>query len=90
MSTGGDVACKDVVELITDYLEGALPVDLRAAIDAHLATCDGCTDALAQMRETIRLTGGLSEDHVPTAEREAVRSAFRAWRSDALADPPPA
>ena len=84
------MACRDVVELLTDYLEGALPEDLRAEIDAHLASCDGCTNALEQMRETIRVTGALSEDQVPTAEREAVRAAFNAWRRDALPDLPPA
>jgi len=88
MSTGGDVACKDVVELLTDYLEGTLPADLHAEIGVHLAACHGCTNALEQMRETIRLTGSLSEDRVSTAEREAVRAAFRAWRRDALPDPP--
>jgi predicted anti-sigma-YlaC factor YlaD len=90
MSVGGDVACKDVVELLTDYLEGALPSDLRRRIDEHLGACDGCTNALEQMRETIRLTGGLTDDRVPPAEREAVREAFMQWRRDALLDPPQA
>jgi predicted anti-sigma-YlaC factor YlaD len=90
MSTGGDVVCQDVVELLTDYLEGALSADLRRRIDEHLGACDGCTNALEQLRETILLTGRLTEDQVPPAEREAVREAFIEWRRDALLEPPQA
>ena len=65
------LTCKEVVEIVTDYLEGALSPEDRARFDQHLAVCDGCTNYLEQMRETIRLTGMLSEDQVPAAQRNA-------------------
>jgi anti-sigma factor RsiW len=72
--------CRTLVELVTDYLEGALPDEERARIDAHLAGCDGCTAYLEQMRTTIRLTGMLTEDQIPVEAREELLGAFREWR----------
>jgi anti-sigma factor RsiW len=72
--------CRALVELVTDYLEGALPDEERARIDAHLAGCDGCTAYLEQMRTTIRLTGMLTEDQIPAEARDALLGAFREWR----------
>lgn len=72
--------CKTLVELVTDYVEGALPEETRARIDAHLAECDGCTTYLEQMRTTIRLTGMLTEEQIPAEAREALLSVFREWR----------
>lgn len=73
--------CKTLVELVTDYLEGALPDDERARVEAHLATCDGCTTYLEQMRTTIRLTGMLTEEQIRAEAREALLGAFREWRA---------
>jgi len=75
------VSCSELVELITDYLEGALPEPERAQLDEHLATCDGCTAYLEQFRTTIRLTGMLTEEHVSVQARDALLSAFRGWSS---------
>lgn len=61
-----DVPCREVVELLTDYFEGALPVEQRAALEQHLLTCEGCTRFVDQMRTTIRLTGRLQEEDVPS------------------------
>jgi hypothetical protein len=71
--------CQEFVELVTDYLEGALaPVDLQR-FEQHIAACDGCTGYLEQLRMTIRLTGTLTrEDISPEAERTLV-AAFRDW-----------
>ncbi len=59
-----DLPCNEFVELVTDYLDGALPGDLVANIDAHLAICPGCRRVVAQWREVIRLTGQLAESDV--------------------------
>ena len=75
-----DLACREVVELVTDYLEDALPADLRIAVERHLAMCDGCAAYLAQFRETIRLTGSLREDDVAPEAMEALLGAFRQLR----------
>jgi anti-sigma factor RsiW len=72
-----DVVCREVVERLTDYLEDAMPAADRAAIDAHLAGCDGCTNALDQLRRTIRITGTLGLDDVPEAQRDALLAIFR-------------
>lgn len=60
-----DVRCREVVEVLTDYLEGALPVAQRAALEQHLLTCEPCVGYLEQMRTSIVLTGRLQEEDVP-------------------------
>jgi anti-sigma factor RsiW len=74
------LVCREFVELVTDYLEGALPDHERVRFEAHLAECDGCTAYLEDMR---RLVGSLHElpDPPPDpATREALLSAFRDLR----------
>jgi anti-sigma factor RsiW len=75
------MSCQDLVELVTEYLEDALAPEDRVAVEAHLADCDGCTAYLEQMRTTIRLTGALTEEHVPREAREPLLRVFREWRS---------
>ena len=73
------LTCHEVVELVSDYLEDALPPEDRRRVEEHLATCDGCTRYLAQMRETIRLTGMLTEEQIPDEQKTALLDAFRGW-----------
>ena len=75
------MSCIELVELITEYLEGALPQDRRARFEEHLRACDGCTAYMEQFEATIRLTGMLTEDQVPADAREALLGAFRGWVS---------
>jgi anti-sigma factor RsiW len=84
VSERDDIRCADVVELITDYLEGALPSDQRARVEAHLAGCDGCSMVLDQFRETIRLTGTVREDELTEPQRSTLLQAFRNWSSGTL------
>ena len=72
-------SCQELVELVTDYLEGALtPADLRR-FEEHIALCDVCTEYLRQLRETIRIVGAITpEDLSPGAEAELL-SVFRSW-----------
>ncbi len=74
-----DIACQQLVELLSDHLEGTLPADEQARVVAHLSTCDGCMAALEQLRETVRVAGSLEEPAVEEPERERVRQAFRRW-----------
>ena len=74
-----ELACQELVEIITDYLEGALPPSERERFDAHIQTCDGCRDYLEQMRITIRLVSMLSEDDMETAARDHLLQLFRDW-----------
>lgn len=75
-----ELACQDVVELVTAYLEDALdPVD-RGRIEEHLVFCDGCQNYLEQMRTAVRLTGRV-EQELPPALEERMLEAFRDWRA---------
>jgi anti-sigma factor RsiW len=73
------LTCHEVVELVSDYLEGALPPEDRRRVEEHLSGCDGCTRYLAQMRETIRLTGMLTEEQIPEEQKAELLDAFRGW-----------
>ena len=73
------LTCHEVVQLVTDYLEDALPRKARRRVEEHLALCDGCATYLDQMRETIRLTGMIREEEIPEEERQRLLQAFRGW-----------
>ena len=73
--------CIDLVELITEYLEGAMAPRDRTRVDEHLAECDGCTAYLEQCRTTIRLTGNLTQEEISPEAREALTGVFRRWRT---------
>jgi anti-sigma factor RsiW len=73
------LTCHEVIEIIGDYLEGALSADDRRRVEEHLAICDGCTTYLEQMRETIRLTGMLTEEQIPEDQKRDLLEAFRTW-----------
>ena len=77
--TARPLTCREVIDLLTDYVEDALPEQERRRVEAHLASCDGCTTYLEQVRETIRLTGMLTEEQIPDAERDRLLDAFRDW-----------
>ncbi len=80
MITDNELTCKELVELVTDYLENALSEAERARFEAHLAMCDGCDTYIQQMRETIALVGALREDTVPPDAQEKLLQVFRDWR----------
>ena len=71
------IACRELVTLVTDYLEDRLSPADRASFDAHIADCAHCTAYLVQMRETIRLTGQLREEEIPSDIRDALLAALR-------------
>lgn len=73
----GELSCARIVELITDYLEGALEEDLRDRFEEHLSYCPPCREYLAQMRATVRATGRLTESDVPPETMDALMRAFR-------------
>jgi anti-sigma factor RsiW len=75
-----DISCRQVVELITDYLEGELATDDRLIVERHLAECEGCAAYLEQMRETIRITGALRDEDVPSEVMDPLMEAFRNLR----------
>jgi anti-sigma factor RsiW len=77
-----ELVCIEVVELVSDYLEGALSRRDRRRLEHHLAGCEHCTEYVAQMRETLRLTGRLvPEDFTPEMQREFTEI-FERWREE--------
>ena len=74
------LSCQELVELVTDYLEGALDERDRRAFDAHLAACDGCTEYLEQIRTTIRLVGTLTPNDLTQTAETVLLQAFRDWK----------
>jgi anti-sigma factor RsiW len=72
-------SCQELVELVTDYLEGALtPADLRR-FEEHIAVCDACTEYLRQLRETIRIVGAITPDDLSPAAEAELLTVFRDW-----------
>ena len=77
-----DLVCQQAVELVTDYLEGTLSRSARRRFEAHLAGCRHCTEYLAQMRETISLTGRLTPEDLSPQMRDEFVVLYRRWRSE--------
>lgn len=73
------LTCRQFVELVTDYLEGALSPDERARFETHLLGCDDCPIYLDQMRQTIRTLGALSEEGLAPAAKAELLTIFRDW-----------
>ena len=74
------LSCQELVELVTEYLEGALDErDLRA-FEGHLAACDGCTEYVEQLRTTIRLIGSLTPNDLTQDAETTLLQAFRDWK----------
>jgi anti-sigma factor RsiW len=79
-SHADDLACVEEVEIMTDYLEGALPAVEARRLERHLETCPGCTEYLEQMRTVAASLGGLTEDSIPAEMRDGLIAAFRDFR----------
>jgi predicted anti-sigma-YlaC factor YlaD len=75
-----DLTCQEIVELVTDYLEGALPPRDRLDFERHLVWCSWCRDYLDQVRATIELTGKLDVEEPPSPLREQLLEAFKDWK----------
>ncbi len=77
-----EMTCKELVELVSDYLEGSLSEEVRRQLEQHLSGCDGCTNYLEQMRQTIRLTGQVREENLSSEQREDLLRLFRDWKKN--------
>ena len=76
----GKLTCGEFVELVTDYLEDKLIPAERQRFEAHLADCTGCANYLEQIRQTIRLTGKLTEQNIAPSVRDHMLQIFRDWK----------
>lgn len=75
-----ELTCKELVEVVTDYLEDRMPAQDRLLFEEHLAFCSWCVTYLEQMRETIRVSGALREDDLEPATRDALLDLFHDWK----------
>jgi len=75
------MTCRQVVELMTDYIEDALSSAERARFEEHISGCDGCRAYLAQLQTTRRIMGSLADEPVPAVVEKELLEAFRSWRS---------
>jgi anti-sigma factor RsiW len=74
------ISCQEVVELVTDYVEQALPADQASVFEQHLNFCDGCVLYVDQVRKTIDVVGELRAEDVPEETKAKLMSAFRDWK----------
>jgi predicted anti-sigma-YlaC factor YlaD len=80
MNGADEMTCKELVELVTDYFEGALSAADKARFELHLQGCSGCRNYMEQMRETVRLTGKVTEESLSPVAQEELLSIFRGWK----------
>jgi len=76
-----DIECREAVELVSDYLDGALSRRRRRRLERHLAKCDGCSGYLEQMRVTIEVTGRIEPDDLDPEVLNGLVDLFRQYRS---------
>lgn len=74
------LSCQQLVELVSDYHEGALSRATRRRFEGHIARCDGCSAYVEQMRQTIRLTGRLRSESIPEQTLEELLRVFSNWK----------
>ena len=79
-----ELVCREVVELVTEYLGGTLPPRDRTRFEQHLATCPPCTAYLAQVRTTLELAAELGSAAAPAEDDVAKQlgDMFRRWHRD--------
>ena len=76
-----EMTCRELVHLITDYLEGNLSRRDSRRFERHLRGCDGCTTYVEQMRETVRVTGVVEEEALSPEARRDLLAVFRDWKA---------
>jgi anti-sigma factor RsiW len=74
------ISCQEVVELVTDYIEQALPAEEASVFEQHLNFCDGCVVYVDQVRTTIDAVGKLSAEDVPADTKSKLMTAFHDWK----------
>ena len=81
MRLADDLTCKELVELVTGYLDGALDEHDKERFEEHLVICRGCDVHLSQMRATLGVVGRLTEDDVGPGSAGTLLEVFRTWKA---------
>ncbi len=76
-----EVTCREIVELVTSYLESRLSEEDRTRFELHLVFCNPCRTYVQQMRQVLATTGKLTEESVPAGVRDSLLQAFRSWKA---------
>lgn len=79
MSAQDEMTCKELVGVVSDYLEGRLAADAKRRLEEHLGECPYCVEYIDQMRQTIAALGELSVDSLSPETRGQLLEAFRGW-----------
>jgi len=79
-----DLTCQELVELVTDYLDGSLSRRDRKRFERHISVCRNCSEYVEQFRETIRLTGTLRTSDVSKEAADELLAQFAAWKKGEL------
>ena len=80
MTAAEHLTCKELVELVTDYLEGTLTHEDRFRFEEHLTTCPPCQAHIDQMVGTIRALGHVPEEAISVETEQSLLEAFRGWK----------
>jgi anti-sigma factor (TIGR02949 family) len=75
------LSCQEVVELVTDYLDGALSAEDATLFEQHLNFCDGCVWYVDQIKRTVETLGEAREEEIPPEAKDRLMTAFRGWKS---------
>lgn len=75
-----ELRCRELVELVTDYLEDALPMETQARFEAHLSTCSPCMFYVEQIRLTMQTVARITEQQLEPTAREDMLHVFREWK----------
>lgn len=75
------LSCRDLVELVTDYLDGAMDPAMAASFEQHAGGCPPCLEHLEQMKLTVRAAGGVSDGAITPEARSALMERFRDWNA---------
>jgi anti-sigma factor RsiW len=74
------LVCREAVELVTDYLEGALSTTERRRLEEHLAACPHCSAYLEQIRMTIALAGRVEPEQLQPEVQDELIALYRRWQ----------
>jgi anti-sigma factor (TIGR02949 family) len=80
MTSHEEMVCRELVEVVTEYLDGTLPQDDRRRFEEHLAECPYCVEYVEQIRQTIETLGRLTEESIAPETQQGLVAAFRGWR----------
>ena len=75
-----ELTCKQLVELVTEYLEGRMSLEDRSRFEQHLVYCTGCSNYLQQIRQTIKASGAARQDALSPQVQEDLVRLFRGWK----------